>query len=149
MAAPRPHDKVTEADASACDSENSRQLFLNEAMPAGQLPLTVHVTRLPIQLLPGPVRLSGGFFGRELRTREIIKRLSVIPEAEIESLMISIESSFEPLHPGIDEVFLRHFELVKHHILRPGEVGDRLWQLIGACFTMEYASNRIRTRVFR
>ncbi|MEX2168204.1 MAG: glycoside hydrolase family 130 protein [Pirellulales bacterium] len=103
--------------------------------------MTVRVTRLPIQLLPDPSRVITRFFGPgdENRIRDIIKRLSAIPEAKIESLLTGIKSNFEPLHPDIEDVFLRHFDLVKHHISSPGEVSDRLRQLIGACFTMEYA----------
>ena len=43
------------------------------------------------------------------------------------------------MHPDIDDVFLEHFEMVKHHISSAGEVSDGLRLLIGACFTMEYA----------
>jgi hypothetical protein len=103
--------------------------------------MTVRVIRLPIQLLPDPSRVITRFFGPgdENRFRDIIKRLSAIPEAKIESLLTSIESNFEQTHPDIDDVFLRHFELVKHLISSPDEISDRLRQLIGACFTMEYA----------
>jgi len=103
--------------------------------------MMVQVTRLPIQLMPDPSRVITRFFGPgdENRIRDIIKRLSAIADVEIESLLSSIKRNFEPLHPDIDDVFLRHFELVEHHITSPGEVSDRLRQLIGACFTMEYA----------
>ena len=103
--------------------------------------MTVHVTRLPIQLLPDPRRVITRFFGpgEENRIRDIIKRLLAIPEAEVETLLASVESNFRPMHPDIDDVFLEHFEMVKHHVPSAGEVSDRLRRLIGACFTMEYA----------
>jgi predicted GH43/DUF377 family glycosyl hydrolase len=103
--------------------------------------MTVHVTRLPIQLLPDPRRVITRFFGPgdEKRIRDIIKRLVATPEAKIESLLTSLESNFRSLHPDIDDVFLEHFEMVKRHASSEGEVSDRLRLLIGACFTMEYA----------
>jgi predicted GH43/DUF377 family glycosyl hydrolase len=103
--------------------------------------MTVRVTRLPIQLLPDPSRVITRFFGPgdEKRISDVIKRLSATSEAEIESLLTTLESNFRPLHPDIDDVFLEHFEMVKRHVSIAGEVGDRLRLLIGACFTMEYA----------
>jgi predicted GH43/DUF377 family glycosyl hydrolase len=103
--------------------------------------MTIHVTQLPIQLLPDPRRVITRFFGpgEEKRIRDIIKRLLAIPEAEVETLLASLGSNFRPMHPDIDDVFLEHFEMVKHHISSAGEVSDGLRRLIGACFTMEYA----------
>jgi predicted GH43/DUF377 family glycosyl hydrolase len=103
--------------------------------------MTVHVTRLPIHLLPDPSRVITRLFvpGEENRVRDIIKRLLAIPEGEVESLLSSVERSFQPIHPDIDRVFLDHFEVVKQLIPGGGLVGDRMRRLIGACFTMEYA----------
>lgn len=103
--------------------------------------MTVHVTRLPIRLLPDPSRVITRFFapGEENRIRDIIERLLAIPEAKVEILLASLGSNFRPMHPDIDDVFLEHFEMVKHHISSAGEVSDGLRLLIGACFTMEYA----------
>ena len=46
--------------------------------------MTVHVTRLPIQLLPDSRRVITRFFGpgEENRIRDIIKRLLAIPESQ-------------------------------------------------------------------
>ena len=103
--------------------------------------MPVHVTRLPIQLLPDSRRVITRFFGpgEENRIRDIIKRLSAIPENEVETLLAGLESSFRPLHPDIDDVFFEHFAKVKHHVANAGEVSDKRRLLIGACFTMEYA----------
>jgi predicted GH43/DUF377 family glycosyl hydrolase len=103
--------------------------------------MTVHVTRLPIQLLPDPRRVITRLFvpGEENRVREIIERLLAIPADEVESLLANLERNFRQLHPDIDEVFLKHFEMVKHYIPRAVEVSDQRRRLIGACFTMEYA----------
>ncbi len=103
--------------------------------------MTVHVTRLPIQLLPDSSRVITRFFGpgEENRIRDIIKRLLSIPEPMVETLLASIESNFQPMHPDIDDVFLEHFEVIKHHIPSEADVSESLRRLIGASFTMEYA----------
>ena len=96
--------------------------------------MTVHVTRLPIQLLPDPSRVITRFFGpgEENRGRDIIARLSAIPEAKVEAVLADIEANFRPLHSDIDEVFLQHFELVKYYVPSNGEVSEKLRRLIGA-----------------
>jgi hypothetical protein len=43
------------------------------------------------------------------------------------------------MHPDIDDVFLKHFEVVAHYVPNEVQIHDALRQLIGACFTMEYA----------
>src|SRR4051795_5928867 len=103
--------------------------------------MTVHVTRLPIQLMPDPKRVITRLFvpGEENRIREIIERLSAIPEAEVKTLLANLESNFRPVHPDIDDVFLKHFEMVKHCIPKATKTNESLRLLIGACFTMEYA----------
>jgi predicted GH43/DUF377 family glycosyl hydrolase len=103
--------------------------------------MTVRVTRLPIQLLPDSKRVITRFFGPgdENRIRDIIERLLAIPQNQVESVLASVESNFRPLHPDIDAVFVQHFDMVKQHVPSADQLGDSLRQLIGACFTMEYA----------
>jgi predicted GH43/DUF377 family glycosyl hydrolase len=103
--------------------------------------MTVHVTRLPIQLLPDARRVITRFFrpGEENRIRDIIGRLLAIPEARVETLLAGLRNNFGPMHPDIDDVFLDHFDRVKQHVSGAGEVSDSLRRLIGASFTMEYA----------
>jgi predicted GH43/DUF377 family glycosyl hydrolase len=101
----------------------------------------VQVTRLPIQLLPDSKRVITRFFGPgdENRLKGIIARLLAIPDAEVESLLQTINSSFGPTHRDIDEVFLQHFDKVKHCVPSAARVSDNRRRLIGASFTMEYA----------
>ncbi len=103
--------------------------------------MTVHVTRLPIQLMPDPRRVITRLFvpGEENRIRDIINRLSALPEDEVKTLLANLESSFRPVHPDISDVFRKHFEMVKHCVSRAAEMNESLRLLIGACFTMEYA----------
>src|SRR5688572_27175420 len=103
--------------------------------------MTVAVTRLPIQLLPDPKRVITRLFvpGEENRIRDIVQRLLAIPEAEADAILVNIESNFRPVHPQIDDVFLKHFESIRHCMPAKARVSDRMRQLIGACFTMEYA----------
>jgi predicted GH43/DUF377 family glycosyl hydrolase len=110
-------------------------------VPVQEFAVTVHVTRLPIQLLPDPRRVITRLFvpGEENRIRDIIIRLSAIPEHNVESLLANLENNFQSMHPDIHEVFLEHFEKVKHLVGDEGSISDRRRLLIGACFTMEYA----------
>ena len=103
--------------------------------------MPVTVTRLPIQLLPDPKRVITRLFlpGEENRIRDIIARLLALPEADAETILANLESSFRPVHPQIDDVFLKHFESVRHCVPAHAKVNDRMQRLIGACFTMEYA----------
>jgi predicted GH43/DUF377 family glycosyl hydrolase len=103
--------------------------------------MTVHVTRLPIQLLPDARRVITRLFvpGEENRVRDVIERLLAIPEAEVDTLLANIEANFRPLHPDIDKVFLEHFAIVQRQLEGTGKVSDSRRLLIGACFTMEYA----------
>jgi len=103
--------------------------------------MPVQVTRLPIQLVPDSKRVITRFFGPgdENRMRGIITRLLAIPVAELEALLESVGSSFRPLHPDIDDIFLQHFEKVKYCVPSSAKISDKLRRLIGACFTMEYA----------
>jgi predicted GH43/DUF377 family glycosyl hydrolase len=103
--------------------------------------MDVHVTRLPIQLLPDPRRVITRLFvpGEENRVRAIISRILAIPEENVGSLLASVTDNYRSLHPNIDGVFLKHFDIVKHHISNAADASDDRRLLIGACFTMEYA----------
>jgi predicted GH43/DUF377 family glycosyl hydrolase len=103
--------------------------------------MTVHVTRLPIQLLPDPSRVITRSFvpGEENRIRDIVERLLAIPEPDVEALLLNLDSNFGPTHPDINDVYLEHFEIVKRHIPSARQVSKKRRLLIGACFTMEYA----------
>jgi hypothetical protein len=76
--------------------------------------MTVHVTRLPIQLRPDPRRVITRLFvpGEENRIRDIIARLVAIPEPQVETLLANVESSFRPMHLNIEassEEFMGEF----------------------------------------
>jgi predicted GH43/DUF377 family glycosyl hydrolase len=103
--------------------------------------MTVRVTRLPIQLLPDPKRVITRFFGpgEVNRIKDIVERLLGFPEAKVEELLTTLQSDFRPMHPDIDEIFREHFEMVAQHVESAGAISDARRQLIGACFTMEYA----------
>src|SRR5882757_8516736 len=103
--------------------------------------MTVRVTRLPIQLLPDPKRVITRFFGpgEVNRIKDIVERLLAFPEAKVNELLASLQNDFRPMHPDIDEIFREHFEMVVHHLESAGQISEARRQLIGACFTMEYA----------
>ena len=103
--------------------------------------MTVHVNRLPIQLLPDSRRVITRLFvpGEENRIRDIIGRLLAFPEAEAESLLNGLKSKFQAVHPDIDDIFCKHFARVEHCVSKDVKISESMRCLIGACFTMEYA----------
>src|SRR6187200_3017645 len=103
--------------------------------------MTINVKRLPIELRPDSSRVITRFFapGEENRIRDIIGRVLAIPEATLAILLARLERDFGPLHRNIDDIFLEHFDAVKHHVPNDGAVSEVRRRFIGACFTMEYA----------
>lgn len=101
----------------------------------------MQVTRLSIRLLPDARRVITRFFapGEENRIRDIIERLCSIPRVEAESILERLQCSFQPMHPDIDVVFLKHYGMVERYVPNRVHIDDALRRLIGACFTMEYA----------
>ena len=55
-------------------------------------------------------------------------------------MVARLQRSFQPLHPDIEDVFLKHFEMVADYLPNEVQPSDPLRRLIGACFTMEYAN---------
>jgi predicted GH43/DUF377 family glycosyl hydrolase len=104
-------------------------------------PTTIHVKRLPIELLPDSTRVITRFFGfgEENRMRGIMGRLLAIPEETVASLLAGLEHDFRPIHSSIDDVFRANYGAVKHYIANQDGVSEVRQQFIGACFTMEYA----------
>jgi predicted GH43/DUF377 family glycosyl hydrolase len=103
--------------------------------------MTVQVRRLPIHLLPDSIRVITRYFGlgEVNRIRDVIGRILAIPEPTVETLLANLKRDFEPVHPEICDVFLEHYETVKHHVSLDAPISDARRRLIGACFTMEYA----------
>jgi len=103
--------------------------------------MSVNVRRLPIQLLPDSSRVITRYFGlgEENRIRDVVGRLLAVPETAVTDLVAKLERDFQPIHPNIDDVFLEHYEAVKHHIPVNGPISDGRRRFIGASFTMEYA----------
>jgi predicted GH43/DUF377 family glycosyl hydrolase len=103
--------------------------------------MAVRVRRLPIQLVPDSSRVITRFFGlgEENRVRDVVGRILAVPEPAVAALVANLEGDFRTIHPGIEEIFLEHFETVKHHIPTDLSISDLRRKFIGACFTMEYA----------
>jgi len=68
-----------------------------------------------------------------------IAETTVRPKHLEEAIVANLQRDFRPIHPDIDDVFLEHYEAVKHHVPSDGPISDGRRRLIGACFTMEYA----------
>lgn len=71
--------------------------------------------------------------GEEKRIRDILGPLFAIHEDTVETLPAKVEHDFQPIHPGIDEVFREHYSAVKQHIRNKGALSEARQRFIGAC----------------
>ena len=101
----------------------------------------LEVTRLPIRLEPDPARVISRRFipGGEARIRGIIERILVIPEARLGPIIDGLQQRFAGRHIDGAEIVADSYDAVKQYVPNEGSVSPRRKQLIGACFTMEYA----------
>jgi predicted GH43/DUF377 family glycosyl hydrolase len=99
------------------------------------------VTRLPLRLTPDSSRVITRFFnpGDLKRSREIVERVLIFPEHDIEERLAELEQTFGPNHPDLHEVFAENFQHIQAAIPVDSRLSQAQQLLIGACFTMEYA----------
>jgi len=73
------------------------------------------------------------------RKLRIIARLSILSEAEVDSLLQKVLEEFHGRHQRPREFFLRQFEAVRGQLLTDTPLSENRRLLIGAYFTQEYA----------
>ncbi|MFA5554300.1 MAG: glycosidase, partial [Phycisphaerae bacterium] len=101
---------------------------------------SIHVRRLPIQLVPDPRRTITRFFwpGEE-RAKKIIQRVKQLPPEKITELLHGILEEFGPVNPGLEEILTDHYEMVLEETGLEYEKRRDVRLLIGAYFSKEYA----------
>ncbi|MCE5290798.1 MAG: glycoside hydrolase family 130 protein [Nocardiaceae bacterium] len=108
--------------------------------------MTNLVRRSDVVLLPNPRRVLARLFlpGQELhfqgvsRADAIIGRVLAMSDADVLTTLTAVTHHFASRHRDISAVFAEHFGLVRHRIKGTLPGGPRA-QLMGACFTQEYA----------
>lgn len=101
---------------------------------------SIHVRRLPIQLVPDPRRTITRFFwpGEE-RAKKIIQRIKQLSPEKITGLLHGILEEFGPVNPGLEEILTDHYEMVLEETGLEYEKRRDIRLLIGAYFSKEYA----------
>lgn len=108
--------------------------------------MTNLVRRSDVVLFPNPRRVLARLFlpGQELhyqgvsRADAIIGRVLAMSDEHVLTTLKSVLYQFSDRHRDVSAIFSEHFGLVRHRIKGALPVGPRA-QLIGACFTQEYA----------
>jgi len=85
--------------------------------------------------LPGQEILAQGIS----RADAIIGRVLALPESDMVSTLASTRKRFSGRHQDIEAIFAEHFALVRHRLAPEAMPELERRQLIGACFTQEYA----------
>ncbi len=103
--------------------------------------MSVAVEHLPLSLKPDPGRVIMRFFGagNVNRARDIINRVLDYSEADVEGLVAGLAADFGAKHPGLEDAFAEHYEMVRPNVPEARELSRPRQLLLGACFTMEYA----------
>jgi len=107
---------------------------------------TLSAVRTGVELHPDLARVVARLFipGEEMyvahyRAREIVERVMVIDESEVETLVQRVRSTFEGRHSDYEKILLSHATVVAAHLPDATELSAARTLLLGASFTSEYA----------
>ena len=102
------------------------------------------VARVGPRLAPNPARALARLFvpGEELpghhsRATAVLQRVHELSDAEVAAALDDLRARFNRRHRDLEEVFLRHFELMAHRLAGETPSPERRL-LIGAYFSAEY-----------
>lgn len=103
--------------------------------------MAIHVERLPFTLKPSAKRvLIRPFIPlSSVHLEHIISRVLSLREDEIHQTLEDVFSKFSARHKNIQQLFLKHFESIRHAIPSDKQLSDELKLLLGAYFTQEYS----------
>ncbi len=101
----------------------------------------IEVTRHPIRIEPDPTRVIPRFFspGDDKRARRTIERVLTLTEVQVSAIVLDLEKQFRTQHPDIADVWVEHYDHIRHTVPLNVEITTKQRLLIGAFFTMEYA----------
>ncbi|MBA0047239.1 glycoside hydrolase family 130 protein [Mycobacteroides sp. LB1] len=109
---------------------------LDESVRRGSQVLYPDASRVLTKLfLPGQEIRAQGIS----RADVIIDRVLRLTPEEAQTTLADIVSRFRERHRELDATFAAHFALVKHRLPQTASLTHERQQLIGACFTQEYA----------
>jgi predicted GH43/DUF377 family glycosyl hydrolase len=106
--------------------------------------MKVTVVRKNIKFLPDSSRVVARYFmNGKARTQELIGRILMMSNVEVNNSLEQINREFARRHRNISALFHRHFEkakyILKHMNINPADLTDERKMLIGSYLTMEYS----------
>lgn len=106
--------------------------------------MRVSVVRKDIKFLPDSSRVVARYFmNGEERTKELIKRIFLMSNQEVNATLESINREFARRHRNISTLFYKHYDNVKdiidHMQINDADLSDERKMLIGSYLTMEYS----------
>jgi predicted GH43/DUF377 family glycosyl hydrolase len=104
--------------------------------------MPLSVTRSNIRLNPDYKKVIPRFFNTgDQRSLSLIQKIVLMQDNEATSLLLQIFNEFSLRYENIQEIFIKHFELIKHLLTEKEQLSLREEKklLIGSYFTMEYS----------
>src|SRR4051812_573093 len=106
------------------------------------LAMKVQVNRIGVRLNPDVRKVIPRFFNTgDERSRALIHRVTLLPDSQVNELLIQVQHEFHKRYSNIKLIFEKHFELVKHLLTEEKRLALSYEKklLIGSYFTMEYS----------
>lgn len=104
--------------------------------------MKLQVNRSNVRLNPDVRKVIPRFFNTgDERSRTLINRVMLLPDSQVNELLLQVQHEFRKRYSNIRLVFEKHFDLVKH-LLTEKECLALSFEkklLIGSYFTMEYS----------
>lgn len=106
--------------------------------------MKVSVTRKNVKFLPDSSRVVARYFmNGEERTKELIGRILMMTNLEVNNTLEQINREFARRHRNISALFYRHYDKAKYLLeqmqINETELSDERKMLIGSYLTMEYS----------
>lgn len=106
--------------------------------------MKVCVTRKNIKFLPDSSRVVARYFmNGEERTKELIGRILIMSNLEVNNTLEQINREFARRHRNISKLFYKHYDEAKHIIksmqINDSDLTEERKMLIGSYLTMEYS----------
>lgn len=106
--------------------------------------MKVSAIRKNIKFLPDSSRVVARYFmNGEERTKELIGRILMMSNLEVNNTLEQINREFARRHRNISTLFLKHYDkaknIIKHMHINDADLSDERKMLIGSYLTMEYS----------
>ncbi|MEJ7678042.1 MAG: glycoside hydrolase family 130 protein [Segetibacter sp.] len=104
--------------------------------------MPLSVTRTNVRLNPDYKKVIPRFFNTgDQRSLSLIQKILLMQDSEATALLLQVFNEFSLRYKNIQEIFIKHFELIKHLLTEKEQLSlsEEKKLLIGSYFTMEYS----------